>query len=55
MSRSIVEDDGLAIQGTIEFERYQAVRPIYTEYPIGHYRRSSRSPTALISTRSSRR
>jgi HSP20 family protein len=35
-----VEDDVLAIQGTIEFERYQAVRPIYTEYPIGHYRRS---------------
>ena len=35
-----VEDDVLAIQGTIEFERYQAVRPIYTEYPICHYRRS---------------
>jgi HSP20 family protein len=35
-----VEDDVLEVQGTIEFSRYQGLRPIYTEYPVGHYRRS---------------
>jgi HSP20 family molecular chaperone IbpA len=35
-----VEDDVLEVRGTIEFPRYQGLRPIYTEYPVGHYRRS---------------
>jgi len=35
-----VEDDVLDIHGRIEFARYQGLRPIYTEYPVGHYRRS---------------
>jgi HSP20 family protein len=35
-----VEDDALEVRGTIEFTRYQGLRPIYTEYPVGHYRRS---------------
>jgi HSP20 family protein len=35
-----VEDDVLDISGTIDFARYQDLRPLYTEYPIGHYRRS---------------
>ena len=35
-----VEDDVLDVRGTIEFTRYQGLRPIYTEYPVGHYRRS---------------
>jgi HSP20 family protein len=35
-----VEDDVLDIRGTIDFARYQGLRPTYTEYPIGHYRRS---------------
>lgn len=35
-----VEDDVLEVRGTIEFTRYQGLRPIYTEYPVGHYRRS---------------
>lgn len=35
-----VEDDVLEVRGTIEFTRYQGSRPIYTEYPVGHYRRS---------------
>jgi HSP20 family molecular chaperone IbpA len=35
-----VEDDVLEVRGTIEFTRYQGLRPIYTEYPVGHHRRS---------------
>jgi HSP20 family molecular chaperone IbpA len=35
-----VEEDVLDVRGTIEFTRYQGLRPIYTEYPVGHYRRS---------------
>ena len=35
-----VDDDVLDIRGTIDFTRYQGLRPIYTEYPIGHYHRS---------------
>jgi HSP20 family molecular chaperone IbpA len=35
-----VEDDVLDVSGTIDFARYQGLRPLYTEYPIGHYRRS---------------
>ena len=35
-----VEDDVLEVRGTIEFTRYQGLRPMYTEYPVGHYRRS---------------
>ena len=35
-----VDDDVLDIRGTIDFTRYQGLRPIYTEYPVGHYHRS---------------
>jgi HSP20 family molecular chaperone IbpA len=35
-----VEDDELAVRGIIESTRYQGLRPIYTEYPVGHYGRS---------------
>jgi HSP20 family molecular chaperone IbpA len=35
-----VEEDVLDIRGTLEFERYQGLRPIYTEYSVGHYHRS---------------
>jgi HSP20 family protein len=35
-----VEDDVLDVSGTIDFAHYQGLRPLYTEYPIGHYRRS---------------
>jgi HSP20 family protein len=35
-----VEDDVLEVRGTIEFTRYQGLRPMNTEYPVGHYRRS---------------
>jgi HSP20 family molecular chaperone IbpA len=35
-----VEDDVLDVDGRIDFSRYQALRPLYAEYPVGHYRRS---------------
>ena len=35
-----VEDGVLTIQGQIDFSKYEGMQPIYTEYNIGHYRRS---------------
>ena len=35
-----VEDDVLDVEGRIDFSKYQGLSPIYTEYPVGHYRRS---------------
>jgi len=35
-----VEDDVLEIEGRIDFSKYQGLTPLYTEYPVGHYRRS---------------
>jgi HSP20 family protein len=35
-----VEDDVLDIEGRIDFSKYQGLAPVYTEYPVGHYRRS---------------
>src|SRR5688572_11688875 len=35
-----VEDGVLTIQGQIDFSKYEGLRPVYTEYNIGHYRRS---------------
>jgi HSP20 family molecular chaperone IbpA len=35
-----VEDGVLTIQGQIDFSKYKGLRPVYTEYNIGHYRRS---------------
>ena len=34
-----VEDGVLTIQGQIDFSQYEGLRPVYTEYNIGHYRR----------------
>jgi HSP20 family protein len=34
-----VEDGVLTIQGQIDFSKYEGLRPVYTEYNIGHYRR----------------
>jgi len=34
-----VEDDVLNVEGRIDFSKYQGLTPIYTEYPVGHYRR----------------
>jgi HSP20 family molecular chaperone IbpA len=35
-----IEDDVLDVEGRIDFSQYQGLRPIYAEYPVGHYRRS---------------
>lgn len=34
-----VEDDVLSVDGRIDFSKYQGLTPVYTEYPVGHYRR----------------
>ena len=35
-----VEDGVLTIQGQIDFTKYEGMQPVYTEYNVGHYRRS---------------
>jgi len=34
-----VEEDVLNVEGRIDFSKYQGLTPIYTEYPVGHFRR----------------
>jgi HSP20 family protein len=35
-----VEAGVLSIEGRLDFSKYQGMQPVYTEYNIGHYRRS---------------
>jgi len=35
-----VEDGVLSVEGRVEFDKYAGLQPVYTEYNIGHYRRS---------------
>jgi HSP20 family protein len=35
-----VEAGVLSIEGRLDFSKYEALQPVYTEYNIGHYRRS---------------
>ena len=35
-----VEDDVLYVDGRVRFDKYEGLQPVYTEYNIGHYRRS---------------
>ena len=35
-----VEDGVLTIEGQLDFSKYGGMQPVYTEYNIGHYRRS---------------
>jgi HSP20 family protein len=35
-----VEDGALTVQGRLDFSKYEGMQPVYTEYNIGHYRRS---------------
>jgi HSP20 family molecular chaperone IbpA len=35
-----VEAGVLSIEGRLDFSKYEGMQPIYTEYNIGHYRRS---------------
>ena len=43
-----VENDVLNVVGHIDFSNYEKLQPVYTEYNIGHYRRSfSLSPNSV--------
>lgn len=42
-----VEDDVLDVEGRIDFAKYQGLTPIYTEYPVGHYRRGFALPNQI--------
>lgn len=35
-----IEDGVLNVEGRLDFSKYEGMQPIYTEYNIGHYRRS---------------
>jgi HSP20 family protein len=35
-----VDDGILSVQGQLDFSKYEGMQPVYTEYNIGHYRRS---------------
>jgi HSP20 family molecular chaperone IbpA len=35
-----IEDNVLSVAGEIDFSKYERLQPVYTEYNIGHYRRS---------------
>jgi HSP20 family protein len=35
-----VEDGVLTIEGRVDFSKYEGMTPVYTEYNVGHYRRS---------------
>jgi len=35
-----LENDVLSVAGRIDFSKYENLEPVYTEYNIGHYRRT---------------
>ncbi len=35
-----LKDDTVSIEGRIDFSKYEEMNPLYTEYNIGHYKRS---------------
>jgi HSP20 family protein len=42
-----VEDGVLNVDGRLDFSKYEEMRPLYTEYNIGHYSRSFRLPSQI--------
>jgi HSP20 family protein len=43
-----VEDNVLSVTGRIDFSKYEKLQPVYTEYNIGHFRRSfSLAPSGI--------
>ena len=44
----MVEDDVVSVAGRIDFSKYENLQPVYTEYNIGHFRRSfSLTPNSI--------
>lgn len=35
-----LENNVLTVEGTIDVSHYEGFRPVYSEYPLGHYHRS---------------
>src|SRR5689334_24788874 len=46
-----VEGGVLNIDGRLDFTKYEGMQPVYTEYNIGHYRRSFSLPNKIDQTR----
>src|SRR3984893_7566575 len=46
-----VEDDVLRVEAQIDFKEYSGLDPIYTEYNVGHFQRSSLSAARSIRKR----
>lgn len=42
-----LEDNVLSVAGRIDFSKYENLLPVYTEYNIGHYRRSFTLSSAI--------
>ena len=42
-----VEDGILNVEGRLDFSKYEGIQPLYTEYNIGHFRRSFSLPSKL--------
>ena len=47
MPRPVEADDVLRVDGQIDFSNYEGLQPVYTEYNIGHYRRSFSLPNQI--------
>jgi HSP20 family protein len=41
----------LNIDGRVDFSKYEGMQPVYTEYNIGHYRRSFSLPNKIDQSR----
>ncbi len=35
-----LENNVLSVEGRVDFDEYEALEPVYTEYNVGHFRRS---------------
>jgi HSP20 family molecular chaperone IbpA len=46
-----VEAGVLNIDGRLDFSKYEGMQPVYTEYNIGHYRRSFSLPNKIDQNR----